>query len=228
MNPERRNHYRVLHVQPEAPAEVIKASYRTLMAKLHPDQGGSAELAARLNVAYAVLSDPEQRRRYDQTLKRPARASEVAPVFEIDAWLTHRVCPFCRSGFGNTPALGSRCLNCHSPLAPAPTLREAPGEIIGRRRNERHARAVDAQLRLASDNELRGARMRDLSFTGLSLYSAVRIPNGSAIRVTADTFDTVAVTVGCRAATPVFTVHARLLTLQLLRAGRGVLVNARA
>ena len=87
----------------------------------------------------------------------------------------------------------------------------------GRRRGERHERVADARLRLAGETEVRGARIRDLSFTGLSLVSAVRVPNGTAIRVTADTFDTVAITVGCRAASPVFTVHARLLTLQLLR-----------
>ena len=34
----RRNYYRLLHVQPDAPTEVIKSSYRTLMRTLkrHP------------------------------------------------------------------------------------------------------------------------------------------------------------------------------------------------
>ena len=38
----RRNHYRMLFVQPDAPFEVIRANYRTLMGKLklHPDLGG--------------------------------------------------------------------------------------------------------------------------------------------------------------------------------------------
>ena len=38
----RRNYYRILHVQPDAPTEIIKSSYRTLMQKLrmHPDLGG--------------------------------------------------------------------------------------------------------------------------------------------------------------------------------------------
>src|SRR5665213_1240253 len=38
----RRNYYRILHVQPEAPSQVITASYRTLMSKLrlHPDFRG--------------------------------------------------------------------------------------------------------------------------------------------------------------------------------------------
>ena len=69
--PNRRNHYRLLHVQPEAPMEVIKASYRTLMMRmrLHPDLGGDHELAAAINEAYAVLSDPQRRAEYDRHLR---------------------------------------------------------------------------------------------------------------------------------------------------------------
>ncbi|MCC7483692.1 MAG: DnaJ domain-containing protein [Burkholderiales bacterium] len=72
----RRNYYRVLHVQPEAPAEIVRASYRSLMTKLrhHPDRGGDHESAALLNEAYAVLSDPDRRRRYDETLTRAREA----------------------------------------------------------------------------------------------------------------------------------------------------------
>ncbi len=57
-------------MQPEAPPEIIKASYRSLMSKLklHPDLGGDHEIASLINQAYAVLSDPERRRQYDKTL----------------------------------------------------------------------------------------------------------------------------------------------------------------
>ena len=63
----RRNFYRVLQVQPDAPYEIIKASYRTLMQKLkaHPDLGGDKWNAAVINEAYAVLSDCEKRAKYD-------------------------------------------------------------------------------------------------------------------------------------------------------------------
>ncbi len=65
-----RNHYRILYVQPDAPPEIIQASYRTLMQKLraHPDLGGDAWNAAVINHAYAVLSSPERRRAYDKAL----------------------------------------------------------------------------------------------------------------------------------------------------------------
>ena len=59
----RRNLYRILHVQPDAPEEIIRSSYRTLMTKLrrHPDLGGDHFTATLINEAYAVLSDPEKR-----------------------------------------------------------------------------------------------------------------------------------------------------------------------
>lgn len=71
MAQERRNLYRILHVQPEAPLEVIRASYRTLMSTLraHPDLGGDPQAAARINAAYAILTDPARRRAYDQGLQ---------------------------------------------------------------------------------------------------------------------------------------------------------------
>jgi hypothetical protein len=76
MKPERRNLYRLLHVQPEAPTEVITAVYRCLMSKLkmHPDLGGNNELAARINDAYAVLSDPLKRKEYDAQRKSKPHA----------------------------------------------------------------------------------------------------------------------------------------------------------
>jgi len=59
--------YRLLHVYPEAPVAVIKASYRAMMQKmrLHPDLGGDAALAQQLNEAVATLCDASKRWQYD-------------------------------------------------------------------------------------------------------------------------------------------------------------------
>jgi len=59
--------YRLLHVHPEAPVAVIKASYRALMQKmrLHPDLGGDAAVAQQLNEAVATLCDASKRLQYD-------------------------------------------------------------------------------------------------------------------------------------------------------------------
>lgn len=46
---------RVLGVSADADADAINTAHRNLIAKVHPDKGGSAELAARVNRARDVL-----------------------------------------------------------------------------------------------------------------------------------------------------------------------------
>lgn len=77
---ERRNFYRVLHLQPDAPFEVVRSNYRALMTKLraHPDLGGEHWTAALLNTAYAVLRDPQRRAAYDRALLERCDLATVA------------------------------------------------------------------------------------------------------------------------------------------------------
>jgi DnaJ-class molecular chaperone len=61
--------YRVLGVDEKASSQEIKNAFRKLAFQYHPDRpeadAHSAEKMKVINEAYAVLSDPEKRRRYD-------------------------------------------------------------------------------------------------------------------------------------------------------------------
>jgi hypothetical protein len=247
MSEERRNLYRILHVQPEAPLEVIRASYRTLMSTLraHPDLGGDPEAAARINAAYAILTDPQRRRAYDLTLKaggaRPAAAPAVATrqaaaetvaaaagplaVHDPATWLADRACPYCRRPLPAAVHMDTRCAGCDSPLFRRPAFDR--GELFGRRRSPRNARPMGATLRLPAMPGDHAARLRDLSLGGLSLWSPVPAPARSAMRVMTAGFDGVAVVVSCQRQDDGWLLHGELLTLQLLRS-QGVFVSAKA
>jgi curved DNA-binding protein CbpA len=66
------NHYEILEVSANASQEVIRAAYRSLMQRYHPDRNpGNTEAAGRallVNQAYEVLSDASKRAAYDSEL----------------------------------------------------------------------------------------------------------------------------------------------------------------
>lgn len=57
--------YAVLGVHPGATTAEIKAAYRSLVKRHHPDAGGDAARIVALNAAWEVLGDGERRRRHD-------------------------------------------------------------------------------------------------------------------------------------------------------------------
>jgi curved DNA-binding protein CbpA len=70
------DHYDALGVTPEAPDEVIRAAYRALVVKYHPDRNpgdSNAELRLkRVNAAFRVLGDPKTRKLYDDLTRGPS------------------------------------------------------------------------------------------------------------------------------------------------------------
>jgi len=77
-------HYESLHVTEDAPDEVIRASYRVLCLKHHPDTAGdkpqSLRKMQRINDAYATLSDMLRRSDYDAELRRMRNSSSAPPM----------------------------------------------------------------------------------------------------------------------------------------------------
>ena len=67
---DKRDYYEVLGVPRDADEAALKKAYRQLAKKYHPDiNPGDKEAEAKFkeaSEAYAVLSDPEKRRQYDQ------------------------------------------------------------------------------------------------------------------------------------------------------------------
>ena len=63
------SHYENLKVTHDAPVEVIRAAYRSLVQKYHPDRNNGSETATQmmklLNVAYETLTDLAKRQQYD-------------------------------------------------------------------------------------------------------------------------------------------------------------------
>ncbi|MBQ7679080.1 MAG: molecular chaperone DnaJ [Butyrivibrio sp.] len=70
MAEQKRDYYEVLGVSKDATEDDLKKAYRTLAKKYHPDMNPGDEAAAEkfkeASEAYAVLSDADKRRQYDQ------------------------------------------------------------------------------------------------------------------------------------------------------------------
>lgn len=74
-NDTTKTHYEILNLSPSATLQDVKKSYRKLALQHHPDRNPPEKkeqaevLFRRVNEAYEVLSDADQRRQYDDELK---------------------------------------------------------------------------------------------------------------------------------------------------------------
>ena len=67
-----KNYYQLLHVSPQATVQEIKAAYRKLAFKYHPDRNKGNTLTEtvfkEINEAYRILSNPEKRKFYNASI----------------------------------------------------------------------------------------------------------------------------------------------------------------
>ncbi len=70
--------YKVLQIDPDAEPEVVRAAYRALALKYHPDvRTGSQERMSALNQAWGILRNAAARAAYDQARAEAKRKPEV-------------------------------------------------------------------------------------------------------------------------------------------------------
>lgn len=102
------NLYSVLQVRPQCSADELKSAYRRCARDAHPDRQGDAERFQRVQEAYTILSNPEQRALYDR-----ARRAWMQKIGAVE-------CSGC--GHANRitrrPAAGEtvRCAHCKTDL----------------------------------------------------------------------------------------------------------------
>ena len=200
----RRNYYRILHVQPDAPRAIIKASYRTLMQKLklHPDLGGDEWNASILNEAYATLSNNARRAAYDELVLhriKHAPATENSRQQTENSnknntarksahyWKDQSVCPFCgtpkpaRSDYNSSTL---ECSQCNSPLKTVVTL-----EISGKSKRKLKRILHDAQISIytspGNTTAIAGV-IRNLTPEGMQLLTGEKLEDGLVIRIASE------------------------------------------
>jgi hypothetical protein len=206
----RRNYYRVLHVQPDAPVEIIRTSYRTLMQRLHmhPDLGGDHWNATVINEAFATLSDPVKRAAYDRSMRRVLEEMRSAGY----GWEAHTAgrelragtaatcaCPFCGTVHSarETALPGSSCASCGSPLYPAIKLQL---QDTSRRALDRFPRQMPVNYCLSwpADRTFDGMT-EDLSISGMRFTGALELAPEERLRLDCDFCSAVAVVRSARA-----------------------------
>jgi hypothetical protein len=198
-----RNFYDVLHVSRDAPPEIIRGSYRTLMQQLknHPDLGGDAATAALINEAYAVLTNPERRAEYDARLDVMAQVAQgvseapasreptPANVLRLDPY---RQCVFCETphDHGRMIELDASCHTCGSPLSTAENHRIE--EI-----DQRAVARVDKRQNITFYThwpQPRGfaGHTEDISLNGLRMMTKYDLRVGQRIKIVSDVLEAVA------------------------------------
>jgi hypothetical protein len=170
------DYYRLLHVDPDAPVEIIRSSYRTLMQRLkkHPDLGGDHKQAALINQAYAVLTDPARRAEYDRGRVRPAFAARSSRGDR---------CPFCSAPqpVSRAPEPDDRCATCGSPRYPAESLRHAAaGERLMERMPREFAVTCYTHWPQSPGHD---AVSRDLSLNGMQIAAGFAIEEDRLVKI---------------------------------------------
>jgi DnaJ domain len=222
------DYYGLLHVQADAPVEIIRSSYRTLMQSLrnHPDLGGDHERAAMINAAYAVLTDPDKRAAYDRECLAAARAEPAGD--DIPGAAGRGRCLFCGAPQKPDSELErfDACARCASPAYSASRHQlDRLGQRSLHRNDKRGPVAFFTRWPQAAPFR---ADMLDLSLNGMQLSSDVRLVQGQLIKIDADACRALGRVAYCRpAGNGRWSSGIEFVTLRFTQS-RGSFVSARA
>lgn len=179
------DYYRILHVQRDAPAALIEASYRMLAQRA---QTGEASNRALLDAAFAILGDAERRLAYDRLLREEelATSSTTTSLRALEQpaeSVLLNSCLFCGTLHGLQRALerDDECGRCASPLFPAERQRL---EYSGQRMLSRIPKQRDIAFYVTwPQGEAFSGDMRDLSLNGMQFVTAVRLQHNQIVKI---------------------------------------------
>jgi hypothetical protein len=178
------DYYRILHVQPDAPASLIEASYRMLVERAQNAGGGDK---AMLDAAFAVLGNAGRRATYDR-LRSDGQAStsqtaRLRALEDTGASLLLNACLFCGTPHGLQRAFerDDECGRCGSPLFPAERHRL---EVSGQRMLSRvpKQRAISFSVTWPQSDVFTG-EMRDLSLNGMQFSTRVHLQANQIVKI---------------------------------------------
>ena len=224
-----KNYYQILHVQPDAPMEVIRSSYRTLMQKLkmHPDLGGCHENAAIVNEAYNVLMNPSKRAEYDLSLNTKTKKAfntknQTKEKKKQSKYYTqedvNQQCLFCNTqhNMGNNIGPDDICPKCESPLFFAT---KQSVEICGKRTIQRINK--EWHLRFYTSwphTESFSGKTKNVSLNGMQLITAAQLEEDQVIKITSNELFSVARVVNCHQMNNAWRYGLEFITLRFHRA----------
>jgi restriction system protein len=114
----RDSYYDILGVSYASPPDEIRAKYRKLIQRIHPDLDGPAALFRQVQEAYEVLSDPVRRAAYDRSLEagdqRLSGGRKASPSRERASHQTHA-----QSGSGPARSGPTRPRHASTPHVPS-------------------------------------------------------------------------------------------------------------
>jgi hypothetical protein len=171
-----------LQVQPDAPPEIIRASYRTLMLELknHPDLGGSNSEAALLNEAYETLNDPVRRAAYDEKMFLQFTTAVRSQTRQPNT------CPICKRPLARKPVPGDVCPVCRTPLEPEKPVKPGPA---GKRSLERTRSSEQVSFYPEWPGEARDGRMIDFSPKGMRFICSEKLAPQTVLKISSKLFE---------------------------------------